>query len=84
MDGPRDSHTERSKSDSERQMTYCLYAESLKKMRVQMKLFTKTEVESEMEKPNLWLPGDKGRRGKLGRLGLTIYTLLLLSHFSRV
>ena len=49
-----------------------------------MKLFTKTEVESEMEKPNLWLPGDKGRRGKLGRLGLTIYTLLLLSHFSRV
>ena len=48
MDGPRDCHTEQSKSDAERQISYDIaYMWNLKK-RVQMNLFTKIEVESRM------------------------------------
>ena len=46
MDGPRDSHTEWSKSDREGQISYCLYVESKKK--VTNELIYKTEIESQM------------------------------------
>ena len=49
MDGPRDGHTEWSKSARERQITYDIaYIWNLKK-RVQMnELIYKTEIESQM------------------------------------
>ena len=60
MDGPRDYHTEWSKSDSERQISYATtYMWNLKKM-IQMNLFTKTEIDSQTRKTNLWLPKGKG------------------------
>ena len=41
MDGPRDDHTKRSKSEGERQISYDIaYMQNLKKM-IQIKLFTK-------------------------------------------
>ena len=48
MDGPRDCHTERSKSDTERQISYDIsYMWNLKKKGIS-KLSYKTEVESQM------------------------------------
>ena len=52
-EGPRDCHTERSKSDRERQISYIAYMLDLKK-----KKFKGTYLqnkESEMWKTNLWL-----------------------------
>ena len=40
-DGPTDCHTERSKSDRERQISYIAYMSDLKKKKVQRNLFTK-------------------------------------------
>ena len=40
MDGPRDCHTEWSKSERERQILYIAYMQNIKKM-IQMNLFTK-------------------------------------------
>ena len=36
-------------------------------------LIYKTEIESQMQKTNLWLPGSKGQGG--GETGLDLYTL---------
>ena len=48
MGGPRDFHTERSKSDTERQISYDIsYMWNLKKKGIS-KLSYKTEVESQM------------------------------------
>ena len=40
-------------------------------------LIYKTEVESQMQKTNLWLPGVKGE-GKIWEIGTDIYTLLYI------
>ena len=53
-DGPTDCHTERSKSDREKQISYIAYMSDLKKKKVQRNLFTK-QKESEMWKTTLWL-----------------------------
>ena len=45
-------------------MRYHLYVES--KKRAQMNFFYKTEVESQMQKTNLWLRGEKEGRDKSG------------------
>ena len=37
-----------------------------KKKKGTNELIYKTEVESQTQKTHLWLPGDKGERGKLG------------------
>ena len=58
MNGPRDCHTEWSKSDRERQISYDItYMWYLKKL-VQMNLFTK-QKQSHRERMYLWLPGGK-------------------------
>ena len=41
-----------------------------------MNLFTKTEIESQMQKTILWLPGGKGGGGINWEIGIDIYTLL--------
>ena len=42
-----------------------------------MNLFIKQEVESQMQKTNLWLPGDKGEgRDKLGDWDWHIHTTI--------
>ena len=62
MDGPRDCHTELSKSDKDTYHMITHVCGNLKKM-VQMNLFTKTEIESQMQKTNLWLPEGKAGQG---------------------
>ena len=65
MDGPRDCHTEWSKSDRERQISYnSAYRWNLKKKGTN-ELIYKTEIESWIQKTNLWLPEDKEDRDKL-------------------
>ena len=66
IDGPRDCRTECSKSDTERQTSYDItYMWNLKK-KCTDELIYETKVESQMQKTNLWLPGDKAGRDKLG------------------
>ena len=49
MDGPRDCHTERSKSDTERQISYdIVYMWNLKKKKSSNEPIYKTEIESQM------------------------------------
>ena len=49
MDGPRDCHTDWSKSDTERQISYdTVYMWNLKKKKGTNDLIYKTEVESQM------------------------------------
>ena len=39
-------------------------------------LIYKTEIELQMQKTNLWLPGDKGGGGINWEIGIDVYTLL--------
>ena len=43
-----------------------------------MNLFTKTEIESQMQKTKLWLPRGKGGGGIHWEFGNNIYTLLYI------
>ena len=63
MEGPRDDHTKRSKSDRNKcQIPYDItHMQNLKYDTNE--LIYKTEVESQMQKTNSWLPGDKGGDG---------------------
>ena len=62
VDGPRDCHTERSKSDRERQISYDnTYMWNLKKNDTN-ELIYKTEIDSHTWKTNFWLP--KGKEGE--------------------
>ena len=79
MDGPRVYHTEWSKSDRERQILYeIIYVWTLKN--VTNKLIYKIEIESKMEKTNLWLPARKARGQGGGvnwdwRMNTTVYKI---------
>ena len=54
---------------------YCLYVESLKKKKKGTKeLIYRMEIESQIEKTNLWLLGRKVGEDK--EIGIDIYTLL--------
>ena len=62
MDGPRDYHTKRSKSKRERKISYDItYLWNLKDGINEF--IYKTEIDSQTEKINLWLPKGKGREG---------------------
>ena len=63
MDGPRDCQSEVSQTKTNI-MWYSLYVESKKKGTNE--LMYKTEIELQMQKTNLWFPGSKGGRNKLG------------------
>ena len=43
-------------------------------------LIYKTEIESQMQKTNLWLPGGKGGGGINWEIGIDIYTLLYIKY----
>ena len=45
-------------------------------------LIYKTEVESQMSKTNLWLPGDWEREGINWEIGIDIYTLLYIKQIT--
>ena len=65
------------KSDTERQISYDItYMWNLKKGGGTNELIYKTEVESRMQKTNLWLPGDGG--GINCDTGTDIHTLLYI------
>ena len=72
MDGPRDCHTEWSKSDTERQISCITYMWNLKKKKDTNELIYKTEIELHIEDK---LVVTRGWGEKIRRLGLT-YTLL--------
>ena len=64
-------------SDTGRQISYDItYMQNLKKKGTN-ELIYKTDVESQMYKTNLWLPGD-GVGGINREIGTDIYTLLYL------
>ena len=64
MDGPRDFHTEWSKSDKERQVSYDItHMWNLILKNDTNELIYKTETDSQISKTNLWLPKGK-RRGE--------------------
>ena len=63
MEGPRDDPTKWSKSDKDKYMISLIYG-ILKKNTYE--LIYKTEIDSQIEKTNLWLPKWKGRGDKLG------------------
>ena len=71
MDGSRVCHTERSKSDTEKQIHDITYMWNLK-LKDTNELIYKTEVESKILKTNLWLSED-GVGEIVRRLGL-MYT----------
>ena len=59
MVGPRDYHTNRSKSERERQLPYdTTYMWNLKRM-IQLNLFTR-QKQTQTQKTNVWLPKGKG------------------------
>ena len=71
MDGPRDCPTEWIKSDRERQISYDIaYMWNLKKKKGKNKLILKTEIVSQMQKTNSWLPRGKREGDKLGNWDL--------------
>ena len=74
MAGPRDCHTEWSKSEKDKDKYDIVYMWNLKKM-VQMNLFTKKRV-TDVE--NLQLPGGMEGREKLGALDWHIVLLLYI------
>ena len=59
MNGPRDYHTKWSKSDRERQISYDITY--MWRLKYDINEFIhKTEIDSQTEKTNLWLPKGKG------------------------
>ena len=74
MDGPWDCPTEWIKSDRERQISYDItYMWNLKK-KGKSKLILKTEIVSQMQKTNSWLPRGKREGDKLGDWDLHTHT----------
>ena len=63
MDGPRDYHT---KSDRVRQIQYITYMWTLKNDTNE--LIYKTEIDSQIQKKNLWLSEGNGERGQIRNL----------------
>ena len=66
MDGPRDYHTKRSKSGRERQISHDItYMWNLKKKKKDKnELIYRTDIDSQTEKTNFWLPKRKRRGGR--------------------
>ena len=78
MDGPRDCHTEWSKSDRERQISYDItYMWNLKKM-VQMNLVIKQKLSHRCRKQTNGYQRRKGKGGINWETGIDIYMLLYL------
>ena len=63
MDDPRDYPTKRNKSDKDKYHMILLICGIFKNDR--NVLIYKTEIDSQTQKTNLWLPGGKWRRDKL-------------------
>ena len=78
MDRPTDCHTEWSKSDRKRQISYDItYMWNLKKKKmVQMNLFTKQKYSHRYRKQTYSHQVGKGRRDKLGDWDRHIYTTI--------
>ena len=76
MEGHRDCHTEWSKSDRERQISYDItYMWNLKKM-VQVNLFTKQKLSHRYRKQTYGYQGGKGGRDNLGYWDWHIHTII--------
>ena len=70
MDGPRDYHTKRSKSEREREIPYDIIYMWNRKYDTN-ELIYETETDSQTQKTDLWLPRGRGAgEGWSGSLGL--------------
>ena len=70
MDGPRDYHTKRSKSEREREIPYDIIYMWNRKYDTN-ELIYETETDSQTQKTDLWLPRGRGvGEGWSGSLGL--------------
>ena len=75
MDGPRDDYAKSNKSEKENIIKYHFYVESNKNDT--KLLIYKTETNSQVSKPILWLPqGKLSGGGRFWESGNNIYTLL--------
>ena len=55
---------------------------NLKKKKGTNELIYKTEIESQMQKTNLWLPGGKGMGRTNWEIGIDVYTLLYIKQIT--
>ena len=58
------------------------YMWNLKKKNGANELIYKTEIESQMQKTNVWLPGAGGGKGINWEIGIDIYTLLYIKQIT--
>ena len=77
MDRPRDCHTEWSKSDRERQISFITYTCNLKIM-IQMNLFTKQKQTHRLREWTYGYQGDRWERGVDWEFGVDMYKMLYL------
>ena len=75
MNGPRDHHTKRSKSERERQIPYDITCMWNPKYDTDQH-FNETKADSQMQRIDLWLPRE-GRGGATGSLELAESTLYI-------
>ena len=75
MNGPRDYHTKRSKSERERQIPYDITCMWNPKYDTDQH-FNETKADSQMQRIDLWLPRE-GRGGATGSLELAEATLYI-------
>ena len=78
--GPRDYHTKLSNSEKDKYHMISLICGILKNDTNE--LIYKTEIELQMQKTNLWLPGGRVGGGINREIGIDIYTLLYIKQIT--
>ena len=80
MSGPRECHTEWSKSDRKGEISYDISLKWNLKRKDINELTYKTETDSQTSRMFLWLPGEGCGQGIVRESGMDMYTLLYLKY----
>ena len=80
MSGPRECHTEWSKSDRKGEISYDISFMWNLKIKDTNELTYKTETDSQTSRMFLWLPGEGCGQGIVRESGIDVYTLLYLKY----